>query len=209
MARYVGPVCRLCRREGTKLFLKGIRCISDKCSISRREYAPGVHGRAMRRKKSDYGTQLRAKQRGKRIYGLFEEQFRNVFHRSERSKGITGEVLLSLLERRLDNVMYRLNFASSRPQGRQMVRHGFVHVNGRCVDIPSFQVNQKDRIEIKGKEKFLKEVKGRLETWKDRPTPQWLKVSGDTLTGEVVGMPVRSDIGGDIQEQLIVELYSK
>ncbi|MBI2871529.1 MAG: 30S ribosomal protein S4 [Candidatus Omnitrophica bacterium] len=208
MARHTGSVCRLCRREGVKLFLKGTRCHTDKCAITRREYAPGLHGK-VRKKRSDYGTQLREKQKVKRIYGLLETQFRNIFRSAARTKGVTGELLLSALERRLDNCVYRLNLAASRAQARQMVRHGFVHVNGRAVSIPSYLVSQKDRIEIKAKEQFLKAVKERLESWKDRPTPAWLKLDPAALTGEVLARPTRADVGGEIQEQLIVELYSK
>jgi len=209
MARHTGSVCRLCRREGVKLFLKGTRCITDKCAISKREYPPGQHGQGSRRKKSDYGTQLRAKQRVKRIYGLFEDQFRQAFFRAERTQGITGSNLLFILERRLDNVVYRMNIASSRAQARQMVRHGAITVNGRYVSIPSFQVSVHDKIKFIGAEKYTQALKDRLETWKDRTPPAWLKFDEESLSGEVIAQPTRSDIGGEIQEQLIVELYSK
>jgi small subunit ribosomal protein S4 len=209
MGRYSDSVCRLCRREGVKLFLKGTRCLSDKCAIHRREYPPGVHGQGRRRKPSDYGIQLREKQKVKRLYGVMENQFRILFHRAERAKGITGEQLLEYLECRLDNTLYRLNMASSRAQARQIVRHGQVYVNGRNTDIPSYTVRENDKIELRAGEKGLAEAKERFEIWKDRQVPEWLKLNQDQFSGEVVSRPKRSHIGNDIQEQLIVELYSK
>ncbi len=210
MARQIGPLCKLCRREGVKLFLKGTRCTTDKCSVDRRNYAPGQHGQKQKRRKlSDYGMQLREKQKAKRIYGLLEKQFRNYFFMAERSNGVTGEILLQLLERRLDNVMFRLAFTTSRQGARQLVRHGSVLVNKRKVNIPSFLIKERDIIEIKPKEKLKKKIKDDIELAKERGIPGWLKVDHANLKGEVKRLPVKDDIGYVIQEQLIVELYSK
>ncbi|TYP50333.1 30S ribosomal protein S4 [Thermosediminibacter litoriperuensis] len=208
MARYTGPVCRLCRREGMKLYLKGERCYTPKCAIDRRGYAPGQHGQ-MKRKLSEYGLQLREKQKAKRIYGVLERQFKIYFEEAIRRKGVTGENLLRLLECRLDNVVYRLGFAKSRTQARQIVRHGHIEVNGRKVTIPSYQVRQGDVIAVREKSRSLDFFKEMAEAGKARIVPEWLSVNYDTLTGEVVRMPNREDIDVPIQEHLIVELYSK
>jgi small subunit ribosomal protein S4 len=208
VARYIGSVCRLCRVEGTKLYLKGDRCYTDKCAVERRNYAPGQHGQR-RSKRSDYGLQLREKQKVRRIYGVLERQFKGYFRKAERQRGITGENLLRFLERRLDNVVYRLGFASSRNQARQLVRHGHILVNGRRVDIPSFLVNKDYRVQIAQKSQKIKWIKESLETHERRGIPQWLSVDPANFTGTVVDLPKREDIQADIQEQLIVELYSK
>ena len=207
MARYLGSSCRLCRREGTKLFLKGTRCVG-KCPFDKRAYSPGQHGQR-RQKLSNYGVQLREKQKVKRIYGVLEKQFRVYFKRAARSKGVTGEILLQLLEQRLDNVVFRLCFAASRTEGRQRVRHGFIEVNGKRVDIPSYTVKKGDIIKVKAKDKVLKKIKDEAELIKDRGTPKWLKANYENLQGEVIDLPLREDVGFPIREQLIVELYSK
>ncbi|MCG0276109.1 MAG: 30S ribosomal protein S4 [Thermosediminibacteraceae bacterium] len=208
MARYTGPVCRLCRREGIKLYLKGERCYTPKCAIDRRGYAPGQHGQ-MKRKLSEYGLQLREKQKAKRIYGVLERQFKIYFEEAVRRKGVTGENLLRLLECRLDNVVYRLGFAKSRAQARQIVRHGHIEVNGRKVNIPSYQVKPGDVIAVREKSRSLELFKEMAEAGKGRMVPEWLSVNYDTLTGEVMRLPNREDIDVPIQEHLIVELYSK
>ena len=204
MARYTGAVCRLCRREGMKLYLKGDRCYSEKCALSQKAYAPGQHGQG-RKKVSEYGIQLREKQKVKRIYGVQEKQFRRYFDKAERQRGVCGENLLRLLELRLDNVVYRLGMASSRVDARQLVRHGHFTVNGKKVDIPSYQIDLGDVIAIKqtSKQKFahLKEYRPII--------PKWLDFSTDTLEGKVLALPVREDIDLNIQEHLIVELYSR
>ncbi|MCD6451192.1 MAG: 30S ribosomal protein S4 [Acidobacteria bacterium] len=209
MARYRGAVCRLCRREGTKLFLKGERCFSDKCALEKRPYPPGEHGRARRLRIIGYGLQLREKQKVRRIYGVLERQFRIYFKKAERKRGITGENLLSLLERRLDNVVFRLGFASSRPQARQMVRHGHIEVNGKKVDIPSYLVKKGDTIAVREKSKKLEAITQAMQLTQNRPVPKWLEVDYDNLVGKVVEYPSREDIDFPVQEQLIVELYSK
>lgn len=208
MARYTGPVCRLCRVEGTKLYLKGERCYTDKCSVERRNYAPGQHGQK-RSKRSDYGLQLREKQKVKRLYGLLERQFKGYFRKAERQRGITGENLLSLLERRLDNVVYRLGFTSSRTQARQLVRHGHILVNGRRVDIPSFLVAKNQQVQLAQKSQKIKWIKESLETSERRGIPKWLTLDAANFSATIVDLPKREDIPADIQEQLIVELYSK
>jgi len=208
MARQKGASCKLCRREGVKLFLKGTRCTTDKCALARRAYAPGQHGQK-RKKLSGYGLQLREKQKAKRIYGILERQFRHYFHIAESSKGVTGEVLLQLLERRLDNVIFRLTFATSRQAARQIVRHGFVLVNKRKVNIPSFSVKEEDVIEIKPKDKLKKKIKDNIELTKERGIPSWLEADTAKLTGRVNRLPIKTDVGDVIQESLIVELYSK
>jgi len=208
MARYTGPSCRICRREGAKLFLKGIRCSSEKCAFSRRSFPSGQHGKA-RTKLSDYGLQLREKQKVKRTYGVLERQFRRYFYEAERLPGVTGETLLQLLERRLDNVILRAGFAVSLTQARQFVRYGHVKVNGHKVDIPSFVVAAGQSVEIKGKEKLMKLVKENIETTKDRAIPTWLSVDGANYKANMVRLPIRSDVPFAVQEQLIVELYSK
>jgi small subunit ribosomal protein S4 len=208
VARYNGPVCRLCRVEGTKLFLKGERCYTDKCAVERRNYAPGQHGQK-RTKRTDYGVQLREKQKVKRIYGVLERQFRGYFHKAERQKGITGENLLVLLERRLDNVVYRLGFAGSRTQARLLVRHGHILVDGRSVNIPSFLVKKNQKVQLDQSSQKLKLVKASMEATERRGIPKWLTVDGANFAGAVIEFPKREDIAADIHEQFIVELYSK
>ena len=209
MARYKDSVCRHCRRENLKLYLKGDRCYSDKCAFDRRSYPPGQHGERRGRKISDYGIQLREKQKVKRMYGLSEKQFHLFFERAERYKGITGTNLLVLLERRLDNVVYRLGFANSRAQGRQFVLHNHFMVNGKKVNIPSFLVKVGDSIELKKKSKKISAISDSLEAVVRRGIPQWLELEKEKHKGIVNGYPVREDITMPIQEQLIVELYSK
>lgn len=208
MARYNDASCRLCRREGMKLFIKGTRCSSDKCGLSRREYAPGQHGKD-RVKLSDYGIQLREKQKVKRMYGVLERQFRKYFGMAEKTKGITGETLLQLLERRLDNVIYRMNLAKSRQQARQIVKHRFVMVGNKKVDIPSYLVKKGDEIKVLVTEKTAKYIKGNLEQLKDREIPSWIELSPESLSAKIAHLPTRKDIQLPVQEQLIVELYSK
>ena len=208
MARYTKSACRLCRRENLKLFLKGERCYTEKCAIDRRNYAPGQHGQN-RRKFSDYGAQLREKQKVKRLYGLLESQFRNTFKEADRQKGITGEVLLFLLERRLDNAVYRLGFANSRDEARQLVRHNHFSVNQSKVNIPSYLVKPGDVIEVREKSKKVVRIQEALEGVARRGTPQWLELDKDQMKGSVKSMPTREEITIPIQEKLIVELYSK
>ena len=209
MARYTGPAARMCRREGMHLSIKGLKCENGKCASNKRAYPPGQHGQR-RIKMSDYGLQLREKQKVKRMYGMLERQFRRYFHIAQKGKGVTGELLLQLLERRLDNVLYRMGLASSRREGRQIVSHKAVTVNGRPVNIPSYLVNAGDVIQVsphrKGQAVRLKQ---NLERTKDRPVPSWVQVETEPLQGRVVRTPERVDIGAAIQEQLIVELYSK
>ncbi len=208
MARYTGPRCRLCRREGSKLFLKGDRCFSEKCAFERRSYAPGQHGKG-RIKVSDYGIRLREKQRVRRIYGVKESQFRRYFEIADRQKGVTGTNLLVLLERRLDNVVYRLGFADSRSQARQLVKHGHFLVNGRRVDIPSYQVRVGDEIVVREKSKDLVPIVQAIEAVARRGVPDWLELDAENKKGVVKAMPERSHITMPIQEQYIVEFYSK
>jgi len=208
MARYTGPVCRLCRREGAKLFLKGDRCYTDRCPVNRRSYAPGEHGQ-MRKKVSEYGVQLREKQKARRIYGVLEAQFRRYFEKAEKSRGVTGEMLLQLLERRLDNVVYRMGLAPSRADARQSIRHGHFTVNGRKVNIPSYLVRVGDQIAVREKSREMAKFKEAAETIRGRAIPEWLSVDADTLTGSIVRLPNREDIDVPIQEHLIVELYSR
>ncbi len=208
MARYTGPSCRLCRREGEKLFLKGTRCNTFKCSVEKRAYAPGQHG-SRRTKLSNFGLQLREKQKVKRIYGVLERQFRGYFARAARSKGVTGYVLLQYLERRLDNVVYQLGFATSRNQARQFVDHGMVCLNDKRVDVPSCLVKRDDEISLKVKEKELKLVKENMEATKERTVPAWLEVDTHHLKAKVLRLPEREDIQFAVNEQLIVELYSR
>lgn len=207
MARYIGPSCRQCRREGMKLFLKGDRCYTDKCGIARRNYAPGQHGQG-RKKVSNYGLQLREKQKVKRIYGVLETQFANLYERAENMPGITGENLLTLLERRLDNVVYRMGLASSRKEGRQLVRHGHFTLNGNKVDIPSLTVNVGDVIAVKEGSRSSDKFKALVEGG-SRVAPKWMDNSLENMTAKVVGNPTREDIDLEIAEHLIVELYSK
>lgn len=209
MARYTGSVCKLCRREGLKLFLKGDRCFSPKCAIEKRNYPPGEHGQRRRVKLTDYGLQLREKQKMKRIYGIVERQFRNYFRMAEQQKGITGENLLRFLERRLENVVYRLGFASSRAEARQMVTHGHFLVNGRRVDIPSYLVDSGDQIQVAERSRELLAIKGALEGVKKRGLPSWLELDAQALRGVVRALPAREDMVIPVQEQLVVALYSK
>jgi len=209
MARNRGPDCRQCRREGEKLFLKGTRCFTHKCSIERREYAPGQHG-AKRTKLSNFGLQMREKQKVKRIYGILEKQFRRYFFKAARSKGVTGSMLLQFLECRLDNVIYQSGFATSRSEARQIVGHGFVSVNGKRVNIPSFLVKKDDEITLEVKEgRGLKNVKENLEATAQRKIPVWLNVDKDHYKVTVLKFPQREDIEYPVNEQLIVELYSR
>jgi len=208
VARYTGPSCKLCRREKIKLFLKGNKCATDKCPVSRRGYPPGQHGQR-RSKLSGYATQLREKQKVKRIYGILEKQFRLYFKMSEKSRGVTGQILLQLLERRLDNVVFRLNFTLTRKEARQTVRHNHVYVNDKKVNIPSYLIKKEDVVRLKLKDKQKKIVKETLEILKDRAVPSWLSLESDNLTGNVLELPKREDVGFPIQERLIVELYSK
>jgi len=208
MARYTGAVCRLCRREGTKLYLKGERCYTDKCSIKKRQYAPGQHGQG-RKKLSEYGIQLREKQKARRYYGILEGQFRHYFELAEKKQGITGENLLSILETRLDNVAYRLGIGTSRAEARQLVRHGHVTVNGKKVNIPSFLVSVGDVITLKEASRGSEKIKAVLEATSGRAVPKWLDYNRDTLEAKVIAAPAREDIDLEIAEHLIVELYSK
>lgn len=208
LARYTKSLCRLCRRENLKLFLKGERCYTEKCAFERRGYPPGQHGQG-RKKFSDYGAQLREKQKVKRLYGLLENQFRNVFERADRKKGITGEILLSLLERRLDNTVYRLGFASSRNEARQLVRHNHFLVNQKKVNIPSYLVKPGDVIELREKSKKVVRILDALEGVARRGVPSWLELDKEQMRGSVKALPAREDITIPIQENLIVELYSK
>lgn len=208
MARYTGSVCRQCRRENMKLFLKGDRCFSDKCSYDRRGYPPGQHGQR-RSKQSDYGIQLREKQKVRRIYGISEKQFRIAFKRADRIKGITGTNLLSLLETRMDNTVFRMGFVNSRTQGRHFVRHNHFTVNGKKVNIPSYQVKKGDIIELREKSRTVQAISDSLDAIVRRGIPGWLEINKNDFKGTVVGIPTREDITLPIQEQLIVELYSK
>ncbi len=208
MARYRDSVCRMCRREGLKMFLKGDRCYSDKCAFERRGYPPGQHGQG-RSKRSEYGIQLREKQKVKWMYGLLESQFRGTFVKAERLKGVTGTNLLVLLERRLDNVVYRLGFANSRTQARQLVRHNHFMVNGRKVNIPSFQVKKGDTVSVKEKSQKIASIIESMEAVARRGVPQWLELEKAHCSGIIKSLPVREDLTMPIQEQLIVELYSK
>jgi small subunit ribosomal protein S4 len=209
MARYKGPVCRLCRREETKLFLKGDRCYTEKCAFERRAYAPGQHGSARRRKRSDYGEQLREKQKVRRIYGVLEKQFRNYYARASKMKGVTGENLLQLLERRLDNVVYRLGLACNRSEARQLTLHRHLTVNGVRVNIPSFLVKAGDEIEIREKSRAIARIADSLAGVDRRGVPQWLELDKAAFRGKVAALPSREDLSIQIREQLIVELYSK
>ena len=208
MARYTGAVCRLCRREGQKLFLKGERCYSDKCSMAVRAYAPGQHGQG-RKKSSEYGLQLRAKQKARRFYGVQEGQFRHYFEIAERKQGVTGENLLKILESRLDNVVYRVGFASSRAEARQLIGHGHFEVNGHRVDIASYLLKAGDVIAICDKSKALEKIKGVVEANASRPAPAWIDVDKDNCSAKVIALPERDQIDAPIEEQPIVEFYSK
>ena len=208
MARYRGPVCRLCRREGEKLYLKGERCYTDKCAITRRAYAPGQHGQS-RSKTSEYGIQLREKQKVRRIYGILEKQFRNYFEMAEKKSGITGENFLQLLEKRLDNVLYRLGFATSRNEARQIVLHGHVQVNGRKVNIPSYLVSVGDDVQITEKSKNINRMKYVKELNETYKAPSWLEANIGNLSGNMLAEPNREEIDIPIKEHLIVEFYSR
>lgn len=208
MARNTGPSCRQCRREGLKLYLKGDRCYTEKCAITRRGYAPGQHGQG-RRKISEYGIQLREKQKARRTYGVLERQFHRYFEIAERQKGITGENLLRLLESRLDNVIYRIGFGASRTEARQLVRHGHFTVNGKKVDIPSYLVQPGDVIAVKEKSRSLARIKELAEYAAQKTAPKWLQVNSDAMEAKVLSLPEREDIEIPIEEHLIVEYYSK
>jgi len=209
MGRYTDAVCRLCRRQGEKLFLKGPRCSGPKCTLVKRAFAPGQHGQARRVKLSNYGVQLREKQKVKRMYGVLEKQFRKYFKIAAKTKGVTGKVLLQLLERRLDNVVFRLGLATSHASARQIVRHNFISVNSKRVNIPSYLISAGDTIEVKTKDKAKQSVRNNMELSKDRTIPKWLEFNALELKGNVLRLPEKEDISATIQEQLIVELYSK
>lgn len=209
MARYRESVCRLCRREGMKLFLKGDRCFKDSCAIEKRNFAPGQHGKDRKSKVIGYGLQLREKQKVKRIYGVLEGQFRNYFEKAERQRGVTGETLLQILERRLDNTVYRLGFASSRAQGRQLIGHGHIRVNNKKVNIPSFQVKPGDVVSIREKSQKIPGVVSAIEMIGSRGVPSWLELDSGNFSGKVLALPKREDSNLPVQERLIVELYSK
>ena len=209
MARYTGPVCKLCRREGQKLFLKGERCYTGKCAVARRAYAPGQHGQARNKKQSEYGRQLRTKQYARRYYGVLESQFRHYFEMAEKMPGVTGENLLRLLDSRLDNVVYRLGFASSRAEARQLVSHGHFSVNGRRVNIPSYLVKVGQTVSMNDGSRQKDKMKAIVEANGSRPIPKWLDLNRDALAAKVVASPEREDIDLPIEETLIVELYSR
>ncbi len=208
MARYTGAVCRLCRRENQKLFLKGTRCFSEKCALSKRAYAPGQHGQA-RKKMSEYGVQLREKQKTRRYYGVLEGQFANYYEMAVKKAGITGENLLIILESRLDNIVYRLGWATSRPEARQLVRHGHFEVNGQKANIPSILLKAGDTITIKDKSRSSEKIKAILETTESKVVPMWLSLDKNALSASIVRMPTRDEIDLEVEEHLIVELYSK
>jgi len=208
VARYTGAACRLCRREGLKLFLKGERCYTDKCAIERRNYPPGEHGQG-RQKFSEYSIQLREKQKLRRIYGVLEGQFRRYFQMADRAKGITGESLLQFLERRLDNIVYRLGFATSRSEARQLVRHGHFRVNGHKVNIPSYLVRVGDTVSVREKSRQVTRIQESMELAQRRGIPDWLEVTPEAFSGRVKTLPVRADLTLPVNEKLVVELYSK
>jgi small subunit ribosomal protein S4 len=208
VARYTGAVCRLCRREGLKLFLKGERCYTDKCAIERRNYPPGEHGQA-RPKFSEYSVQLRDKQKLRRMYGVLEGQFRRYFTMADRAKGVTGETLLQLLERRLDNTVYRIGFATSRAEARQLVRHGHFRVNGRKVNVPSYLVRAGDTVTVRDRSQKVARIQESLELAQRRGVPDWLEITPESFAGRVKSLPARSDLTMPINEKLVVELYSK
>lgn len=208
MSRYTGPSCRLCRREGVKLFLKGERCYTDKCAVSRRGTPPGQHG-AARKKTGEYGMQLREKQKAKRIYGLGEKQFKNLFRTAEKAEGIAGANLLILLERRLDNVVYKMGMAESKKEARQLVTHGHFTLNGRKADIPSMLVKEGDVVALKNKSRSLEKIKSLIENLDNRQTVKWLDTDKTNITAKVLNLPTRDDVDFPFEEHLIVELYSK
>lgn len=210
MARYIGPVCRLCRRDGMKLFLKGARCFSDKCAIEKRNFPPGQHGKDRKPKIVGYGLQLREKQKAKRYYGVPEVQFRNLFEKAARQKGVTGENLLSMLERRLDNIVHKIGFGTSRAMARQLVRHGHIAINGKKVDIPSYIVRPSDVISVRDKSKENAAIQSALDATAHVPSPTWIEVNRAALSARVQSNPKREDLVQiKLEEQLIVELYSK
>jgi small subunit ribosomal protein S4 len=208
MARYIGPACKLCRREGAKLFLKGDRCYTDKCAFDRRPYPPGVHGQR-RSKPTEYGVRMREKQKVRRVYGILERQFRRYFASADRSKGVTGENLINSLERRLDSAVFRLGLSATRTDARQLVRHKHIHVNGKSVNIPSYLLKAGDKITLRDSSKGLKRVQAGLDTAGRREQPDWLEFDKNSLTGVVRTLPVREAVTLPIQEQLIVEFYSR
>ncbi len=208
MARYTGPLCRLCRREGVKLFLKGTRCYTEKCAVERRKYAPGQHGQS-KGKLSDYGIQLREKQKVRRMYGIMEKQFRIYFEKASKMKGVTGEKLLQILERRLDNVVYRMGFAINRREARQLVRHGHFMVNGRRVDIPSYLVKPGDVIEVRESSRNIPAITESISIAEHRGFPDWMEVNIQDMKGKFLRIPSREEMDISVREQLIVELYSK
>lgn len=208
MAKYRGPVCRLCRREGVKLFLKGSRCMTEKCAVERRAYPPGQHGQG-RQRVSEYSAQLREKQKLKRIYGILERQFRGTFEKAERQQGVTGENLLRALERRLDNVVYRSGFAASRREARMLVNHGHYRVNGRKVDKPSFMVSEGDVLEVKERSRQIVPIQAALEGVDGRGVPAWLDLDRANFKATVVGLPTKDEIAMPVNEQLVVDLYSR
>ena len=209
MGRYIGPVCRLCRREGVKLYLKGERCYSPKCAMERRPYPPGQHGQKRARRPSDYAVRLREKQKLRRIYGISERQFRNLFEEASKKKGVTGSVFLGLLESRLDNVVYRLGFAVSRRQARQLVRHGHITVNGRRVDLPSYRVRPGDESAEAEKSRNLKLIRQNLEAMKGRKVGPWLSLDVEGMKGKFLRLPDREDLALPVNEQLVIEFYSR
>lgn len=208
MARYIGALCRICRREGEKLFLKGDRCYTEKCAVERRKYPPGEHGQGFK-KLSDYGIQLREKQKVRKMYGVLERQFRRYFHAAERRKGVTGEVLLQLIESRLDTMVFRMGFAPNRRRARQIVGHGHILVNGRATNLPSYQVKKDDVIEVKAASRDIPEIIDSLSKSEYRGMPGWVEVDNANFRGKVVHIPSRDEIQLPVQEQLVVELYSK
>lgn len=208
MARYIGALCRICRREGEKLFLKGDRCYTEKCAVERRKYPPGEHGQGFK-KLSDYGIQLREKQKLRKMYGVLERQFRRYFHAAERKKGVTGEVLLQLIESRLDTMVFRMGFAPNRRRARQIVGHGHIQVNGRATNLPSYQVKKGDVIEVKAASRDIPEIADSLSKSEYRGIPGWVEVDNASFKGKVVHIPSRDEIQLPVQEQLVVELYSK
>ena len=209
MARNLDPKCRQCRREGEKLFLKGEKCFTDKCAIERRSYAPGQHGQKSGARLSDYGKQLRQKQKIRRIYGLLESQFHKIYVEAARSKGVTGERLLQLLETRLDTVIYRMGFGASRTEARQIVRHNAILVNGKRVNIPSYQVRPGDTLEVSQQAKEQLRIKGAAEAAESRGLPDWLEVDSKALKGRLKALPARSELSSTINENMVIELYSK
>jgi small subunit ribosomal protein S4 len=209
MARYTGAVCRLCRREDMKLFLKGERCYTDKCGYERRSYPPGQHGQSRRRKRSDYGEQLREKQKVKRIYGIAERQFRGYYYKALRTPGVTGYTLIQLLERRLDNVVYRMGFASDHAEARQLVRHGHFTVNGKKINIPSYLVRPRDVIQVREGSQKIARINEALAAVDRRGVPQWIQLDKENFRAAIVQLPAREDVTLPIREQLIIELYSK